>query len=296
MKDFLFVFLKNLMGAKMGRGFRNFCSNDDSTSTLNQHNNCPYEEDLTSAPSQVRSSSSCMVNDCNSPNVPPRKSVTLEEMILQLELEEEMARKENAARYMYKEEEEEIKSKFHHRMSCVNSSDILRSTRKALNQYPRFSLDGCRTNMDGLKLGRILHLPKSLGGESVVWCKPGVVPKLMGLEAMPMAISKYNYNDDNNSNNNNKRSDKENLCSVIRSQNLRRRAQRNKMERRQKRHVMDSGVCWGSIKRSGRSGGGGGGSSSSCTSTAYCVMNPIAVEPVWGLGGPVSWPSPYNYS
>ncbi|KAF3534843.1 hypothetical protein DY000_02038446 [Brassica cretica] len=28
------------------------------------------------------------------------------------------------------------------RMSCVNSSDILRSARNALNQYPRFSLDG----------------------------------------------------------------------------------------------------------------------------------------------------------
>jgi len=151
--------------------------------------------------------------------------------------------------------------------------------------------------MDGLKLGKILHLPKSLGGESVVWCKPGVVPKLMGLEAMPMPTSKYNYNNSNSSSNNsssNKRCDKENLCSIIRSQNLRRRAQRNAIERRQKRHATDSSVCWGSIKRSGRSNGGG--SSSSCTSTGYCVMNPIAVEPVWGLGGPVSWLSPYNYS
>ncbi|CAK9187326.1 unnamed protein product [Ilex paraguariensis] len=131
---------------------------------------------------------------------------TLEDMILQLELEEKMARKAKL---------DDEYGEFQSRMSCVNSSDILRTARNALNQYPRFSLDGkdamyrssfrtsapngrksicCnrefrnRTCKDGLNSEHqnSLCLPRTLAGESIVWCKPGVVAKLMGLEAMPI--------------------------------------------------------------------------------------------------------------
>ena len=193
----------------MRRGFQNVCNNDASTSTVNPHNTTYGQEPSSSVPSQVASSSSYMENSHKAHIAPPRKSVTLEEMILQLELEEEMARRENANHSRRREEldDEEIKPNFHshRRMSCVNNSDILRSARNALNQYPRFSLDGrdamyrssfrnnlVRPTVDGLKLGRILHLPQCLGGESVIWCKPGLVPKLMGLEAMPIPISRLN--------------------------------------------------------------------------------------------------------
>ncbi|KAL2945357.1 Tol-Pal system protein TolB [Bienertia sinuspersici] len=195
MKDFSFFFLKNLMSSKVGRGLRNVCNDDTSTSTLNQRQ-------TSYAPSshEQASSSSCFENDHVNHNAPPRKSVTLEEMIVQLELEEAKARREKSTN------NEELN--IPRRMSCVNNADILRSARNALNQYPRFSLDGrdamyrssFRKNnnnnnlgtraIDGLKLGRILHLPHSVGGESVIWCKPGVVPTLMGLEAMPLPISK----------------------------------------------------------------------------------------------------------
>lgn len=135
------------------------------------------------------------------------------------------------------------------RMSCVNNSDILRSARNALNQYPRFSLDGKDAmyrssfrNLNAVEKGRKsvccdhglrerifygsngdksdkcnLFLPATVAGESVVWCKPGVVAKLMGLEAMPVPT--------------NSREGKEVSC-IIRRQNLRRKAERCEMERR----------------------------------------------------------------
>lgn len=187
-------------------------------------------------------------------------------MIIQLELEEKMARRSKLEEYG------EIK----HRMSCVNSSDILRSARNALNQYPRFSLDGkdamyrssfrnlphIRTcgrkssvlNKEGfdLKVEKTRCLPATLAGERVVWCKPGVVAKLMGLEAMPMPMTKD--------------CSKERLSSMIKKQNLRRR-EIHEMERR--RLVVDTGGC-GGIKR---------GTVGSCSTTSgYCVMKPVAVE------------------
>ena len=71
------------MGPKIKRSFRNTCHDHNSTSTLNQHpKSSKKEESLSFAPSQVL----------------PRKSVTLEEMIVQLELEEDKARREKAAK------------------------------------------------------------------------------------------------------------------------------------------------------------------------------------------------------
>ena len=262
MKDFFSVFLKNSKGTNMRRGFQNVCNNDSSTSTVNPHN-APYgQEPYSSAPSQVASSSSCMENDHEAHIAPPRKSVTLEEMIQQLEIEEEMARREKATNSRRREEseEDEIKSNFYsyRRMSCVNNSDILRSARNALNQYPRFSLDGrdamyrssfrnnlVRPTIDGLKLGRILHLPQCIGGESVIWCKPGVVPKLMGLEAMPIPISRLNnYNKSN-------RRNRDKLCSATRIPNVRRRFQKDELEARRRINADDQDFYCGKYKEFG---------------------------------------------
>ncbi|KAL9228205.1 hypothetical protein vseg_003810 [Gypsophila vaccaria] len=316
MKDLYFFFLKNLMGAKIKRSFRSTCHDDNSTSTLDQHRRSHQKESSSFAPSQVPSSSSYMGSDFNGvgSNVLPRKSVTLEEMILQLELEEEKARREKAAKCRKKDEDpDEFTHDIPRRMSCVNNSDILRSARNALNQYPRFSLDGrdamyrssfhnnnVGRTIDGLKLGRILHLPQSLGGESVIWCKPGVVPKLMGLEAMPLPISRLYNNNNNNKNKNKHKQSKENLCNAIRSQNFRRRVERSEMERKQRKHVVDSKVSSRNVNRSDRGAGGRGGgrdggcSSNSCSSTGYCVKSKIAMDHVYGLGGPLSCPTPYN--
>nr|GFC22287.1 hypothetical protein [Tanacetum cinerariifolium] len=151
---------------------------------------------------------------------------------------------------------------YHHRMSCVNSSDILRSARNALNQYPRFSLDGKDAmyrssfrNFDrvtsSIRNRRSVEtsggwcLPAKVAGERVIWCKPGVVGKLMGLEAMPIPIRlKHRTN-----------------ASLLRKQNLRRTSDRQEIERRK--------------VESNR-----GGVSSSCSRAAngYCVLKPVAVE------------------
>lgn len=97
------------------------------------------------------------------------------------------------------------------RMSCLSTSDILRSARSALNQYPpRFSADGkdamYRSFRDLPRIstgGRSSICCSSIGvedeagflpifaGENVVWCKPGVVAKLMGLEAIPVPVHSY---------------------------------------------------------------------------------------------------------
>ncbi|KAK3018249.1 LOW QUALITY PROTEIN: hypothetical protein RJ639_004484 [Escallonia herrerae] len=250
MKDLSFFLLKNSFGAKMKKGFKNFCNGDSSTSTLNQQktdqgDSSPYVDDSTLRESQP----------------------TLEEMILQLDLEEKMARRAKLDDY----------GEIQHRVS-----DILRSARNALNQYPRFSLDGkdamyrssfrnlarvCTRGRKsscgnhGLKrvfyedgfdseLGKMQCLPATLAGECVVWHKPGVVAKLMGLEAMPTPISS-----------------KERLSSIIRKQNLRRRAERHEVERR---HVLNTNGDRGGVNR--------GIAMGSCSATGYCVMKPIAVE------------------
>ncbi|RLN24387.1 hypothetical protein C2845_PM07G05490 [Panicum miliaceum] len=156
-------------------------------------------------------------------------AVTLEEMILQLDLEEAAARKARRAAGYGGEEEGWCPR----RMSCVDggpADHVLRSARDALSQYPRFSVDGRdamyrasfsgfyegmgrgasagaaggtysrpRSSACGAGCGALVcsaggyemdleRMPATVAGESVVWCKPGVVAKLMGLEAVPVPI------------------------------------------------------------------------------------------------------------
>ncbi|CAD6239074.1 unnamed protein product [Miscanthus lutarioriparius] len=166
-------------------------------------------------------------------------AVTLEQMILQLDLEEEAARKVRRAAAGEGTSTEE--GWCPRRMSCVDggggpADHVLRSARDALSQYPRFSLDGrdamyrasfsgfyegmgrdrgrdannagnrparasvccaagagcaalaCSVGGYEMDLERTLRLPATVAGESVVWCKPGVVAKLMGLEAVPVPL------------------------------------------------------------------------------------------------------------
>ncbi|CAL4950630.1 unnamed protein product [Urochloa decumbens] len=158
-------------------------------------------------------------------------AVTLEQMILQLDLEEEAARRARRAAAAAEGEEDRWCPR---RMSCVDGDHVLRSARDALSQYPRFSLDGrdamYRASFSGfyegtgrhrdagaggygrarasaaccaagagaecggvgggyeMDLERTLRMPATVAGESVVWCKPGVVAKLMGLEAVPVPV------------------------------------------------------------------------------------------------------------
>lgn len=258
----------------MKKGIRTFCNDDGSTSTLNQQNKTNHGDSTSLvSPFPVPSPSNS------------GQSTTLEEMILQLELEEEVARKAKL----------NDRTRIQGRMSCVNNSDILRSARNALNQYPRFSLDGkdamyrssfrnMSSNIekaerksissgDHGRRGRFSEtdfdsnleskwsLPQTLAGESVVWCQPGVVAKLMGLEAMPVPLSS--------------KDGKEKLSSIIKKQNLRRRAERHEMERRL---AMDINCSNNGIKR---------GRMASCSRTGYCVMKPVAVEPT---SVPAVWP------
>lgn len=202
MKDYFSLFLlRNSLAAKMKKNISNFCNGSGSTSTLNQTR---YVVDPHQLSSQISPS---IVSSCS----PDRQYSgdtghhTLEEMILRLELEEEAAKKAK------------LREESSRRMSCVNNSDILRSARNALNQYPRFSLDGrdamyrssfrnngggigrksvCCSYGQGLNLERSLGLPPTLAGEKVVWCKPGVVAKLMGLEAVPVPIGGGRTTDD----------------------------------------------------------------------------------------------------
>ncbi|PON37212.1 hypothetical protein PanWU01x14_321900 [Parasponia andersonii] len=274
MKDLSLFFVKNSLGAKMRKGFRTICNGDDSTSTLDQQNsyghlpNPNHNHDHHNMNISVSAS-----NDVGS---------TLEEMILKLELEEERARS-NKANNNNNSSSSSIN--IGRRMSCVNnnSSDILMSARKAaLNQYPRFSLDGkdamyrssFRTDTDTTSTsvlvqgrrsvccgdlsrlrGRSFYteaLPPTLAGESVVWCKPGVVAKLMGLEAVPVPV--------------------------------RRRPPRNYKRRQQHDHeVVDHDhdrlemMMLKNIRSSGMSAGG-----SECKTSGsaggYCVMNPMEVQ------------------
>ncbi|XWS51329.1 hypothetical protein CRYUN_Cryun12cG0167900 [Craigia yunnanensis] len=262
----------------MKKGIRNFCNGDGSTSTLNQHQADPggtaiTSSDLVTPPSVVNS------------NTTQSAPTTLEEMILRLELEEELARKAKLNEYS------EIRGG---RMSCVNNSDILRSARNALNQYPRFSLDGKdamyrssfrNSEIDGRKsvccdhglraryckiefesrLGKSLCLPSTLGGESVIWCKPGVVAKLMGLESMPVPISSSS-----------KVESKQKLSSLIKRENLRRRAEKHEMERRTAMEISNNHDDFRKARMD------------SCSRPGYCVMKPVIVEPTNGDGG---WPT-----
>ncbi|CAI9103178.1 OLC1v1001624C1 [Oldenlandia corymbosa var. corymbosa] len=208
MKDLSLFLLKNYLGSKMRKGFKHFCNGPDSTSTLNQ----THHQGMISGQAAAASSSLASVYSPFNLDIGERQP-TLEEMILQLEMEEAASRR---AKFLHDEENYGGEMEIRHRMSCVNSSDILRSARSALNQYPRFSLDGkdamyrssFRNNMSpvgGRNSGRggiygkgsdygghkFRGLPAVVAGERVVWCSPGVVAKLMGLEAIPIPVQKY---------------------------------------------------------------------------------------------------------
>ncbi|KOM31013.1 hypothetical protein LR48_Vigan01g056800 [Vigna angularis] len=268
-----FFLLKNSLGAKMKKGIKTFCNNNGSTSTLNQQSS---QGDFTS-----KVSSSSPFTKQNSP--------TLEDLILQLELEEEMSRKAKLSEY----------SGMRGRMSCVNNSDILRSARNALNQYPRFSLDGRDAidamfrssfgNMEGrrsvcsetsfvggendLDHKGMCCLPPTLAGESVVWRKPGVVAKLMGLEAMPVPVSSKIYDN------------KDKLNEVIKRHNLRRKFERRDLERKLLAMEMQQ-QGYHNIKRHNNSKNG------CCSKNGYCIMKPVALEAL--AGSPGNW-QPLRY-
>ncbi|KAL1550489.1 hypothetical protein AAHA92_18444 [Salvia divinorum] len=189
----------------MKKGLRNLCIGESSTSILEGQSACMGEGEIQRERERER-------------------QPTLEEMILGLEMESRKSKVELQ------------------RMSCVSSCDILRSARKALNEYPRFSLDGKEgmyrspftREMEAEKMRR---LPAMVGGESVIWCKPGVVGKLMGVDAMPIPLN-TNYR-------------RERLSAIIRRQ------KQAEVERR-----------WWSRGRRGLVG--------SCSRAGYCVVKPNA--------------------
>uniref|UniRef100_M1CDV3 DUF3741 domain-containing protein n=1 Tax=Solanum tuberosum TaxID=4113 RepID=M1CDV3_SOLTU len=256
MKDLSFFQLKNVMGAKMRKGFKSFCNNDTSTSTLNYQTAASARPAL-SSPNYTMDTSDVILNERGG------SQTTLEEMLLQLDMEEKMAKLNQYGPHV------------RHRMSCVNSSDILRTARNALNQYPRFSLDGkdamyrssfrdmppllntarnCNRKMD-MKSSQTQNMPPTIAGERVIWCKPGVVAKLMGLEAMPISMHRKHKKDAI-------------MSAVIKRQSLRKRAERYEMEK----------------KRSSRGTTGCGGRNSremnqnSCSRNGNCAMKPVAMD------------------
>ncbi|KAF8113969.1 hypothetical protein N665_0043s0042 [Sinapis alba] len=160
-------------------GFPSSCGGDGSTSTLNQHQNIDV----------IRPS----VTPENTPfgGGSPR---TLDDMIL--------------ARARLRES-------YYGSFDNCNDDDHdnlyrpvrMSSARNALNQYPRFSLDGkdamyrssfrcqfgagadmarqCRRRSSQMSL-EAKRLPQTVAGENVVWC--AVVAKLMGLEMIPVTV------------------------------------------------------------------------------------------------------------
>ncbi|PSS26995.1 Acyl-coenzyme A oxidase [Actinidia chinensis var. chinensis] len=243
MKDFSFILLKNYLGDKMVRkGFRRSCNGDGSASTLSLTGS-PYVDNTTSGENRT----------------------TLEQQMI-LQLDKKMARKVKL---------DHESGKLPRRMSCVNSSEILRSAKSALTHYPRFSLDGKDAmyhssfrnlpsvtaggrklnrglrkglNKDSLnpELGKTPCFPATLAGERVVWCKPGVVAKLMGLEAIPVPVHSYTT------------SKEKWRSSMIKKKNLGKKVERHEMDRR--KIMMDRMM-------------------SSCSTTGYCVMKPVLVDP-----------------
>lgn len=291
----------------MRKGFKSFCNGDGSTSTLNQQQQAdnstttttvPEESLMDSSPPPHHHNNNYLVDNYKEDKISLQP--TLEEMILQLELEEKMAAKSRAKLDEYADDT--LQHHHHHRMSCVNSSDILRSARNALNQYPRFSLDGkdamyrssfCPVggrksimwcNHRGLRKGfcqvesrgQVL-LPAKIGGESVVWCKAGVVAKLMGLEAMPVPIPAVK----NTSGKDERLISSRSSTSphhVIKEQNQLIRKRSRERRGRGGVNVVDSITSSNGCSTTGsgilfkRSSLGGGGGS--CSKTGYCIMNP----------------------
>uniref|UniRef100_A0A0E0JGL7 DUF3741 domain-containing protein n=1 Tax=Oryza punctata TaxID=4537 RepID=A0A0E0JGL7_ORYPU len=170
-------------------GIRSFCHGVDATSTMQRR--------LVGGDAADAASSSFLTVPTSSSTVGVAESeaaVTLEQMILQLDLEEAAAAAARKAQHQQPR-----------RASCVNSSDrVLRSARDALSQYPRFSLDGRDAmyrasfsdyyDASGHRRSSaccemdLVRMPPTVAGESVVWCKPGVVAKLMGLDAVPVPV------------------------------------------------------------------------------------------------------------
>nr|XP_016461871.1 PREDICTED: uncharacterized protein LOC107785152 [Nicotiana tabacum] len=270
MKDLSFFQLKNVMGAKLRKGFKTFCNNESSTSTLN-HQTAASARPLSSTYMMVTATTDLKLNERDNPT-------TLEEMLLQLDMGEKMARREKLNEYGQ------------HRMSCANSSDILRTARNALNQYPRFSLDGkdamyrssfhdmspllttsvgvrksvcCNRELRKMEMKtqtQTQNMPPAIAGARVVWCKPGVVAKLMGLETMPTSIHRKHS--------------KDRVSAIIKSQRLRKRYQ---MESKRRGRVVVETSCGGhncSVKR----GTNNQNVMSSCSRNGYCVMKPVAMD------------------
>lgn len=261
----------------MRKGFKSFCNNDTSTSTLNHQTAASARPAVSSPNNYIMDTSDLRLNERGS-------KTTLEEMLLQLDMEEKMAKLNQYGPHVQ------------HRMSCVNSSDILRTARNALNQYPRFSLDGkdamyrssfrdmspllstsvgarksvcCNRKMD-MKSSQTQTMPPTIAGERVIWCKPGVVAKLMGLEAMPMSMSVHR-----------KHSKDTIMSAVIKRQSLRKRAERYEMDNKRSRGRVVVGTgCGGRNSREMNQ--------NSCSRNGYCVMKPVAMDlqdvgwPMWG--------------
>ncbi|MCI12815.1 hypothetical protein A2U01_0033922 [Trifolium medium] len=110
---------------------------------------------------------------------------------------------------------------------------------------------------------KVMCFPPTVAGESVVWCKPGVVAKLMGLEAIPVPVRR-------------KRCDSKDKMSSV---GLRRRSfERHDLERKL---AMDmQGYRDHIVRRRNRSG--------FCSNNdGYCIMKPVSLEAM--AGGPSSW-------
>ncbi|KAL6567929.1 hypothetical protein OROGR_001597 [Orobanche gracilis] len=192
----------------MKKGFRNFCNGESSTSTLDKKEQNSHQEQ----------------NPLSNLLFPSREP-SLEEMFSKL----------GSSGFQQ------------HRRSCFNGSDYIlrRATNPLINQYHRFSLDGKQamyqssfTTMDPMRAAgkSLFHYdvesekaPRSLlpacmigGQETVIWCKPGVVPKLMGLDAMPIPLKSFSS-----------RTTRESLNAIIRKKNLRKRVERYEKERRE---------------------------------------------------------------
>ncbi|XP_042420294.1 uncharacterized protein LOC122008587 [Zingiber officinale] len=257
----------------MKRGFRNFCHGVNSTSTLKQK----AEADMSCA------AASSVVGSYMEESHAAGSPMTLEQMILELDMEEKATRRDGVDEF----------GELPRRMSCVNNSDILRSAQSALSQYPRFSLDGrdamCRSSFRNLRarpsdfeggrrigpcygkflgascrpsyqldLERNLCLPPTVAGESVVWCKPGVVAKLMGLDALPVPVGGCNG-----------RTSRQTVstASACRKHCLRRNA-KQELER-ERLHLGLGHGCMGRVESSG---------SCPAAGNQYRLMNPISVD------------------
>ncbi|CAD5180061.1 unnamed protein product [Musa acuminata subsp. malaccensis] len=215
MKDLSLFLLKNSLASRMKKGFRNFCHGVSSTSTLRQKKAEP-DVSCVAAPSVEGS----YLEESNATATP----LTLEQMILQLDMEEEAARREQL-------------------------DDYSESSFRNLGARP--------SSFEGGRRSRNLCLPPTVAGENVVWCKPGVVAKLMGLDAVPVPIGGRRG-----------KNGAINPASASRKQSLRRNG-RHELEKERVLHMGLHG-CKGI--------GMGRESSASCSAAGYCVMNPISVD------------------